>query len=134
MVVIPTGQDDKVREKKINPRNLEDEEEEEEDINTTKGWTEEIERRKLKWWEILLYQKEVKEGNGRRRGMGRGKKIERGEEGERKIKRGGSSSDGDPSLLKKGKGYREREEGTGSGGQRKGIVERGKKRGDSGEG
>ncbi len=65
MVIIPTGQDDKVREKKINPRNLEDEEEEEEDINTTKGWTEEIERRKLKWWEILLYQKEVRERRGR---------------------------------------------------------------------
>ncbi len=68
VVIIPTGQDDKVREKKINPRNLEDEEEEEEDINTTKGWTEEIERRKLKWWEILLFQKEVREGREEARG------------------------------------------------------------------
>jgi hypothetical protein len=52
----PYPQDGKIREKKINPRDLE---EEEEDVNTTKGWTDEIERRKLKWWEILLYQKEV---------------------------------------------------------------------------
>jgi hypothetical protein len=85
VVIIPTGQDDKVREKKINPRNLEDEEEEE-DINTTKGWTEEIERRKLKWWEILLFQKEVKEGRGRG-GKGGGNCREGEEGGDKKMRK-----------------------------------------------
>jgi len=67
VVILPAGQDDKVREKKINPRDLDlDEEEEEENVNTTKGWTEEIERRKLKWWEFLLFQKEVKGMVGRK--------------------------------------------------------------------
>ena len=47
-------------EKEINARKLYDDDEDE-PVDTTKGWTQEIERRKLKWWERLLYQKEVTE-------------------------------------------------------------------------
>ena len=47
-------------EKEINARKLYDDDEDE-PVDTTKGWTQEIERRKLKWWERHLYQKEVTE-------------------------------------------------------------------------
>jgi hypothetical protein len=45
------------------------------------------ERRSLKWWEILLYQKEVKEGRGRGEGTAERWKKERGKAGERDKER-----------------------------------------------